>query len=236
MLIKDKRWVIVEDCEPDESNDDNEGSNSDESEDEDEGKDNDNENDEGNYEEEEEVEGEDDKSIELLENKKVDSDFDLWKHCHLELFQLFVNWLSGNPDNCDSDFKSSILDSFDLSRFSSEELTTIVRKSSLYSDKDLFEALAQKNILLQGKNETLENQKKLLEKEKKNLVDSNSKLKKEKKDFAKIQVNKFVDFYFTRNRNYEYTYNLHYDSVKCNLDTLEMTAKEFHNQQLTQQF
>ena len=66
---------------------------------------------------------------------------------------MFVNWLSGNPD-CDIDFKAGILNIFELDRFTSDELYTFVRKSSLYSDKDLFDALAQKNVLLKEKHET----------------------------------------------------------------------------------
>ena len=107
---------------------------------------------------------------------------------------MFVNWLSGNPD-CDSDFKARILNIFELDRFTSDELYTFVRKSSLYSDKDLFDALAQKNVLLKEKHESLEKYlsdmntrfedlKKLFEKEKEKVYDTNSKFEREKNEYA----------------------------------------------------
>ena len=143
---------------------------------------------------------------------------------------MFVNWLSGNPD-CDSDFKARILNIFELDRFTSDELATFVRNSSLYSDKDLFDALAQKTVLFKEKHETLEKylsnmntrfeDLKLFEKEK-------EKFEREKSEYAKIQVNAFVGFYFRRNRKYNFSGNL--DKVSCSLNLLEETAKEFINQ------
>ena len=73
---------------------------------------------------------------------------------HFELFKIFVIWLSGNPD-CDSDFKTRILSSFDLNRFTNEELTSHVRKSKLYSVEDILDALSKKNILLSESNKEL---------------------------------------------------------------------------------
>ena len=80
--------------------------------------------------------------------------------------------MSGNQD-CDTDFKAKILKLFDLSKFTSEELTKHVRQSSLYSDKDIIDALSQKNNLLYEElsdlKECIEDQKKEFEKEKKEL-------------------------------------------------------------------
>ena len=181
---------------------------------------------------------EDDEESNRSEEK--DSEYELLIHHQIEVFTMFVNWLSGNPD-CDSDFKARILNIFELDRFTSDELSTSVRNSSLYSDKDHFEALAQKNVFLKNKHETLEKSvtdinnrfedlKKLFENIKENLNDTNSKIEREKSDYAKKQVYAFVDFYFSRNRKYEWTYNKRYDKVSCSLDILEETAKEIINQ------
>ena len=74
----------------------------------------------------------------------------------IEIFQVFVQWLSGNPD-CDNDFKTRILTFFDLDRFTSEQLTADVRKSSLYTDEDLLDVLGKKNVFLLERNNTLGN-------------------------------------------------------------------------------
>ena len=88
-----------------------------------------------------------------LEEDTEESEYDLLENFHFEMFKMFVNWLSGNPD-CGSDFKERILKMFDLDKFESEELT-YVRQSSLFSDKDVFDALVQKNVLLKKENERL---------------------------------------------------------------------------------
>merc|ERR1711915_527969 len=86
-----------------------------------------------------------------VENDKEDSDYELLEYCHIELFKFFVNWLSGNPD-CDNDFKAKILVNFDLAKFTSDELITHVRQSSLYSDKDILDVLDQKKNFEKEKN------------------------------------------------------------------------------------
>ena len=75
--------------------------------------------------------------------------------CHFEAFKMYVNWLSGNQD-CDTDFKEEILKRFDLEKFTSEELA-FVRQSSLFPDKDVFDALVQINVFLKDKIQTLYN-------------------------------------------------------------------------------
>ena len=100
-------------------------------------------------------ESESDVENDSTKNEKENSDYEQWKHCHLEWFKVFVNWLSGNPD-CDSGFKERILNYFDINRFTSEEFTTYVCKSSLYKDKCHLDVLGQKNILLSKRNNVLE--------------------------------------------------------------------------------
>ena len=175
-------------------------------------------------------EGNEIKGYEEGENAFEESEYELLIHHQIEVFKMFVNWLSGNPD-CDSDFKARILNIFELDRFTSDELATFVRNSSLYSDKDLFDALAQKTVLFKEKHETLEKylsnmntrfeDLKLFEKEK-------EKFEREKSEYAKKQVNAFLGFYFRRNRKYNFSGNL--DKVSCSLNLLEETAKEFINQ------
>jgi len=123
---------------------------------------------------------------EEVENDKEDSEYELLEYYHIELFKLLVNWLSGNPD-CDNNFKAKILINFDLVRFTSDELTTHVRQSSLFSDKDILDALGQKIPILTEKIETLENQKKNFE--------------KKKNDYMVNQLDKFIKFYVDTNRN-----------------------------------
>merc|ERR1712227_575042 len=95
-----------------------------------------------------------DEVAKVVENDKENSEFALLENWHFEIFQVFVQWLSGNPD-CDNDFKTRILNFFDLDRFTSEQLTADVRKSSLYSEGDLLDVLGQKNVLLLERNKTL---------------------------------------------------------------------------------
>ena len=61
---------------------------------------------------------------------KEESEFEVFENWHFQMFQLFVQWLSGNPD-CGNDFKARILNFFVLDKFDSEELTSDIRKSSL---------------------------------------------------------------------------------------------------------
>ena len=88
-----------------------------------------------------------DEGVKGIENDQEDSTFALLENLHFEIFQVFIQWLSGNPD-CDNDFKARMLNFFDLDTFTSEQLTTDVRKSSLYTDGDIFDVLGQKNVFL----------------------------------------------------------------------------------------
>ena len=51
-------------------------------------------------------------------------------------FNAFVFWFSNNKD-CSDETKMKIVDSFDLSKFSGEELVTIVRKSGFFSEAQI---------------------------------------------------------------------------------------------------
>ena len=95
-----------------------------------------------------------------------------------------MNWLSGNPD-CDSGFKERILNYFDINRFTSEEFTTYVCKSSLYTDKCLLDVLGQKNILLSKRNNVLESH---LSDIKKNIEDFEVEFENEKIFLMKIMT------------------------------------------------
>ena len=97
-----------------------------------------------------------DEVAKVVENDKEKSEFALLESWHFEIFQVFVQWLSGNPD-CDNDFKARILNFFDLDKFTSEQLAADVRKSSLYIDGDLLDVLGKKNVFLLERNNTLGN-------------------------------------------------------------------------------
>ena len=62
---------------------------------------------------------------------------------YIHKFKTFVNWLSGNQ-NCSQEFKEKMVNLFKLAHFTSSELSTYVRQSSLYSDSELMDVLREK--------------------------------------------------------------------------------------------
>merc|ERR1712126_748081 len=192
----------------------------------------------------------------------LDNWYELLKYHHVEMFQIFINWLSGNPD-CDSDFKTRILNIFDINRFTAKELSTYVRESSLYSDKDILDALVPKTILLTEQNHVLternnyfnskipcmerqlEEHWKLVQEQRKETNDEIEHLKKnvelveeykdkmkqnfeiEKRDFVHEQLERFIKFYFKRNRRHKMT-SKYEDSAFCTFERLEEAVDIFN--------
>ena len=62
---------------------------------------------------------------------------------YIHKFKTFVNWLSEN-NNCSQEFKEKMVNLFKLEHFTSSELSTCVRESSLYSDAELMDVLRKK--------------------------------------------------------------------------------------------
>ena len=62
-------------------------------------------------------------------------------------FMLVANWLQNNV--CEEEFKIRLLSYFDLKTFTAEELLTVVRKSSLYSEGDILDIVGEKVSTLQ---------------------------------------------------------------------------------------
>ena len=62
---------------------------------------------------------------------------------YIHKFKTFVNWLSEN-NNCSQEFKEKMVNLFKLEHFTSSELSTYVRESSLYSDAELMDVLRKK--------------------------------------------------------------------------------------------
>ena len=62
---------------------------------------------------------------------------------YIHKFKTFVNWLSEN-NNCSLEFKEKMVNLFKLEHFTSSELSTCVRESSLYSDAELMDVLRKK--------------------------------------------------------------------------------------------
>ena len=68
----------------------------------------------------------------------------------IEKFQIFTNWLSdGYGDVVGDHFKKKILTKFDLRAFTFHELSTCVRRSFLFSEEEILDAVLWKNCQLQ---------------------------------------------------------------------------------------
>ena len=68
----------------------------------------------------------------------------------IEKFQIFANWLSdGYGDVVGDHFKKKILTKFDLRAFTFHELSTCVRRSFLFSEEEILDAVLWKNCQLQ---------------------------------------------------------------------------------------
>ena len=131
-------------------------------------------------------------------------------------FKMFTNWLSGNP-NCSQSFKDEMLKHFDLKEFSCIELTTFVRQSSLFTEKEISDVLDMKAVSFESSNAKLEKQIRQMECKisreetfiqwlKKEHGNGSSWLLKERKRFAADENQRFIKQYFITDKTKWYPY------------------------------
>merc|ERR1712126_173230 len=115
---------------------------------------------------------EDDYPLDTEEND-TDEKVEKIKRHQIEMFKILVNWLKGNSD-CDKEFVDKILEQFSLEGFTNEEIINFVRKSSLYSEKEILDTLS-KNV------KTLEDEIDICRKRQNDLEKEMDKVEKETK-------------------------------------------------------
>ena len=131
-------------------------------------------------------------------------------------FKMFTNWLSGNP-NCSQSFKDEMLKHFDLKEFSCNELTTFVRQSSLFTEKEISDVLDMKAVSFESSNAKLEKQIRQMECKisreetfiqwlKQEHGNGSSWLLKERKRFAADENQRFIKQYFITDKTKWYPY------------------------------
>ena len=106
--------------------------------------------------------GNDDNGVRVENEEKVDT------ANYIDKFKTFMNWLSGNQ-NCSQEFKEKMVNLFKLEHFTSSELSTCVRQSSLYSDSELMDVLREKIVAMVNDQAALVKEKCSLVREKKAL-------------------------------------------------------------------
>jgi len=121
---------------------------------------------------------EDDYPLDADENDtKAKENVEKIKRHQIEMFKILVNWLKGNSD-CDKEFVDKILEQFSLEGFTNEELVNFVRKSSLYTEKEILDTLS-KNV------KTLEDEIDIC---KKRQNDAENEMDKVEKETKKIKL------------------------------------------------
>merc|ERR1712126_762707 len=126
---------------------------------------------------------EDDYPLDTEEND-TDEKVEKIKRHQIEMFKILVNWLKGNSD-CDKEFIDKILEQFSLEKFTNEELVNFVRKSSLYTEKEILDTLS-KNV------RTLEDEMDTYKKRKNDAENEMDKVEKETKKM-KLENEKMND-------------------------------------------